>query len=258
MSKGKESLSSVTNALKLLNEFSIEERELGISELSIRLGLAKSTVFRLMKSLREAKLVEKNEETKKYFLGIGAFELGFKVYHSLEIRKIALPYMEQLMERTRKVVRLAMYDKGGVVYLANRKPNDDELTMSDIGNRAPSYCTAVGRILLAHQSSQEINRVLSGNLEAYTDNTKTDPEEIKTELQKVIKSGYAITHGEMRQNVGSLAVPIYNDFGKVVGSLSLTGPQSYFNSFAMTNYLKELQTYSRLISENLGIAFAVN
>ncbi|WP_180994373.1 IclR family transcriptional regulator [Bacillus sp. Marseille-P3661] len=257
MSKTKDSLSSVANAMRLLKEFSIEERELGISELSMRLGLAKSTVFRLMNSLKEAQLVEKNEETKKYYLGIGALELGFVVYHSLELRKKALPYMDQLMKRTRRVVRLATYDHGGIVYLAKKRPDEDDPTISDIGNRAPAYCTSVGRVLLAHQPEQEIIRVLSDKLAIHTSTTKICPEVIKKELTQVQQTGFAVTYGEYRNGVGSVAVPIYNDFGRVVGAISLTGPQNYFHSIKLNNYVNELKMHSRLISEQLGLEFAL-
>ena len=257
MSNTKDSLSSVSNAMRLLKEFSIEEQELGVSELSSRLGLAKSTVFRLLNSLKTAQLVEKNEETKKYHLGIGAFELGFKVYHSLEIRKTARPFMEQLYNRTRRVVRLAQYDHGSVVYLARIAPKDDDTTLSKIGYRTPSYCTAVGRVLLAYQNTQEINRVLGSELASYTKVTKIKADELKRELLQVEKNGLAVTYGEFRNGVGSVAVPIYNDYGKVIGALSLTGPQSYFHSINLNNYVKELKMHSRLITENLGLEFAL-
>lgn len=257
MSNTKDSLSSVSNAMRLLKEFSIEEQELGVSELSSRLGLAKSTVFRLLTSLKAAQLIEKNEETKKYHLGIGAFELGFKVYHSMELRKTALPYMEQLYNRTRRVVRLSKYDHGSIVYIAKITPKDDNTTISKIGYRTPAYCTASGRVLLAYQSNQEIKRVLSGEIYSFTNATKISPEEIKQELLQVERNGYSVTYGELRKGVASIAVPIFNDYKKVIGSLSLTGPQSYFHSINLNNYIKELKMHSRLITENLGLEYAL-
>jgi IclR family KDG regulon transcriptional repressor len=251
MSKQQEVLSSVHNAMRILKEFSLEEQELGISELSNRMGIAKSTVFRLMKTLNEANLVEKNEETQKYHLGIAAFELGFIVYHTMEIRLIGLPITEKLVKSTRKVARLGVYDQGGVVYLCKRVPDDDLGTISKIGNRVPSYCTAVGKVLLAHQSEEEIERVLKGNLKPYTSKTITSPDKLYKQLEEIRKTGFAITIEELRDGISSVAVPVYNDWGKVVSAISLTGAKSHF--YSVQSYVRELNNCSRLMTEKLGL-----
>ncbi|WP_052947589.1 IclR family transcriptional regulator [Aneurinibacillus tyrosinisolvens] len=251
--KQQEVLSSVHNAIRILKAFSMEERELGISELSSRLGLAKSTVFRLMKTLNEAHLVEKNIESQKYQLGIAAFELGFMVYHSMELRRVAVPLLDKLMNSVRKVVRLGVYDQGGVVYLYKGSPEVRSVTKSKIGNRVSVYCTAVGKILLAFQSKQEIDRVLAGELTAYTPHTITQPEVIKTRLTQIRKTGVAVTHEELRLGICSVAVPVYNDLGKVIAAISVTGNKSHFYPAQIQYYVKEMNIYSRLITEQLGL-----
>jgi IclR family KDG regulon transcriptional repressor len=250
MAKDLEVLSSVHNAVRILQEFSLEKKELGISELSERLGLAKSTIFRLVKTLSESHLVEKNEETHKYRLGIGAFELGFMVYHTMDIRLQALPILEKLMKSTRKVVRLGIYDKGGVVYLSKRVPEDDYGTISEEGNRVPSYCTAVGKVLLANQKEIEIERVLSGKLTAFTPKTIVDVDKLRMQLSEVSRTGYATTYEELRTGICSVAVPVYNDMDKVIAAISLTGMKSQFYSY-INHYIKELKSYSSLITERL-------
>jgi IclR family KDG regulon transcriptional repressor len=246
-----EVLSSVHNAMRILQEFSLKKRELGISELSERLGLAKSTVFRLVKTLGESHLIEKNDTTQKYRLGIGAFELGFMVYHTMDIRLHALPILEKLMESTRKVARLGVYDKGGIVYLANRIPDDDYGTISKIGNRVPTFCTAVGKVLLSFQEEDEITRVLEGDLVAYTAKTVTDKDKLRKQLIEIKTSGFAVTYEELREGICSIAVPVYNDFNEVIAGISLTGLKSQLYSGQVNNYVKELKKYSALITEKM-------
>ncbi|GAB7389180.1 IclR family transcriptional regulator [Bacillaceae bacterium] len=252
MAKQQETLSSVHNAMRILKQFSNEKPELGISELSMRLGLAKSTVFRLIRTLTEAGLVEQDKYSHKYRLGLTAFELGFLVYHKLEIRAVALPLLEKLMKSVRQVVRLGVYDKGGVIYLCKRAP-ENEVTISKIGNRVPAYCTAVGKVLLAHQSEEEIERVLGEKLKAYTSRTITDPETLRAQLKEIKQTGYAITNEELRKGICSVAVPVYNDLDEVIAAISITGSKSHFYPLQIQNYIQEMRMYSRLITERLGV-----
>ncbi|MDN4075423.1 IclR family transcriptional regulator [Fictibacillus terranigra] len=255
MSVKTEGLSSVHNAIRILQTFSLLEPELGISELSVRLGLAKSTVYRLIKTLNESNLVAQNKETQKYHLGIAAFELGFTVYHSMELRKIALPILEKLSASLRKVVRLAVYDNGGVVYLCKCIHDEDNGTISKIGERAPSHCTAIGKMLLAYQNEQEIDHVLNGYLSAYTSKTITSPIHLKEQIFESKQKGYAITREELREGISSVAVPVYNDFAKMIASISVTGSNFYFKPDRVKQYVKEMRNCSRLITERLGMGY---
>lgn len=248
-------LSSVHNAIRILQTFSLSETELGISELSMRLGLAKSTVFRLMKTLNAANLVEKNDETQKYHLGIAAFELGFIVYHSMELRRIAFPILEKLAKSIRRVVRLGVYDNGGVVYLCKRIHDDNNGTISKIGERVPSYCTAIGKVLLAHQDEEEIERVIHGSLTAYTNKTIVSPHKLKQQMIDIKNRGYAVTMEELRKGISSVAVPVYNDMGKIIAAISITGSKFHFYPNHIQQYVNELRTCSRLITERLGMGY---
>ncbi|OLN21531.1 hypothetical protein BTO30_14480 [Domibacillus antri] len=255
MAQKAEVLSSVHNAIRILQTFSLSEPELGISELSVRLGLAKSTVYRLMKTLNESNLVAQNKETQKYHLGLAAFELGFTVYHSMELRRIALPILDKLALSLRKVVRLAVYDKGEIVYLCKRVHDEDNGTVSKIGDRAPSHCTAIGKMLLAAQNEQEIDRVVAGCLHAYTDKTVTSPVQLKKQILDIKQKGYSITREELRDGISSVAIPVQNDMGKMIAAISVTGSKFQFHPDHVQQYVKEMRNCSRLITERLGMGY---
>jgi IclR family KDG regulon transcriptional repressor len=251
LAKQPETLSSVHNAMRILKEFTHEQPELGISELSVRLGLAKSTVFRLIKTLSENHLVEQNSRTQKYHLGIGAFELGFTVYHEMELRLIALPLLDKLMRTVRKAVHLGVYDQGGVVYLCKRIPEDHQGTISRIGRRVPAHCTASGKILLAHQDEKEINRFLSGELKPYTNKTITSKEKLMEQLDEVRKKGYVVCNEELKEGITSIAIPVYNDLNEVIAAISVTGSTPHFYSSQIQNHINEMRMFSRLITERM-------
>ncbi|WCK56683.1 IclR family transcriptional regulator [Aneurinibacillus sp. Ricciae_BoGa-3] len=253
MARQQEVLSSVYNAIRILKTFSSTETELGISELSVRLGLAKSTVYRLMKTLTETRLVRQNEDTQKYQLGIGAFELGFTAYHSMQLHRISIPYLEKLMESVRKVVRLGVYDNGGIVYLSKHTPDSDQATISKIGDRTPSYCSAVGKLLLAYQDDSEIDNVIGEGLYPYTAKTITNEEHFKQQIDEIRRVGYAVTMEELRIGICSVAIPVYNDMGKVMAAISVTGQKAHFYPNQIQQYVKEMKMYSRLITERLNM-----
>ncbi|WP_394236416.1 IclR family transcriptional regulator [Niallia oryzisoli] len=248
-------LSSVHNAIRILQTFSKTETELGITELSMRLGLAKSTVFRLMKTLNETNLVEKNQETQKYQLGIAAFELGFTVYHSMELRRVSVPVLDKLAKSINRVVRLGVYDKGGVVYLVKLSPNGESGTKSKIGDRIPTHCSAIGKMLLAHQSNDEVVRVIEGGLPRYTNNTIVTASDLEKNLIEIRQKDYALTMEELRDGISSVAVPVKNDLGKVVGAISITGSRASFSLNQIEQYVRELRQCSRLITEQMGMDY---
>lgn len=251
MAKQMETLSSVHNAMRILKEFTLQQPELGISELSGRLGLAKSTVFRLIRTLTENNLVQQNPRNQKYHLGIAAFELGFTVYHEMELRSVAMPLLDKLMRSIRRTVHLGVYNNGGVVYLIKRMPEGNMGTISKIGKRVPSHCTASGKVLLAYLAEEELQRLCSNGLKAYTEKTITDEGLLKEQLLQVKQKGYAVCHEELKPGICSAAVPVFNDDNEVIAAVSVTGTPSQFMAAEVQSYVQEMRMYSRLINERM-------
>ena len=95
-------IESIKRAVRILHTFSLEEKELGITEISTRLNLHKSTVHRILVTLASENVVIKNHENQKYHLGITLYKWGSIVQHQMEIREFALPIMKDLAERTKE------------------------------------------------------------------------------------------------------------------------------------------------------------
>ncbi|MCL6598149.1 MAG: IclR family transcriptional regulator [Alicyclobacillus macrosporangiidus] len=253
MAKKQQHLSSVHNAIRILHEFSDDTPELGISELSARLGLAKSTVFRLIRTLCEAHLIEQDSATHKYRLGLGTFVIGSIAYRKLELRAKAFPLLVDLMNSVRRVVRLGIYDQGGVVYLCKLPEDKETARFSSIGKRVACHSTAIGKLLLAYQHEKEIRRVLQKPLAAYTPRTIVDPERVLAQLSEIRKNGYALTQEEATPGICSVAVPVFNDEGNVIAAISVTGSRSEFLPAQVQTYVRQMRTCSRLITERLDI-----
>lgn len=108
-------------------------------------------------------------------------------------------------------------------------------------------------MLLANQSEKEIERVITDPLTKYTNKTIVSPHELKKEILEIRKRGYAVTMEEVRNGISSVAVPVYNDMWKVVGAISVTGAKSHFYASQFDQYVRELRTCSRRITERMGM-----
>jgi DNA-binding IclR family transcriptional regulator len=161
-------LRSVNNALAVLESFSAERPEIGVTELSHTLGLGKSTVHRLLTSLAARGYVRKNPDTERYRLGFKAFEVGSLVAGRGAVREVAAPFLRSLMRATKETVHLGVLDEWEVVYI-DKMESDQPLQMySRIGRRAPLHCTALGKALVAGEPEDWLDRFLGRRLRGYT------------------------------------------------------------------------------------------
>ena len=170
---GGERLSSVATAIRLLKAFSEDDDELGISELSRRLGLAKSTVHRLAVTLVSEGLLEQDRDNGKYHLGIALFRLGALVRRRMNVSNEARPYLYDLREKINETVHLAILDGSEIMYVYNLESTQAIRMRSDIGVRKPAYCTAEGQAILAFQPAEVIERVVAAGLAPRTPKTLT-------------------------------------------------------------------------------------
>ena len=217
-------LRSVNNALAVLESFSVERPEIGVTELSHTLGLGKSTVHRLLTSLASRGYVRKNPETERYCLGFKAFEVGSLAAGRGSIRDIAAPFLRSLMQATKETVHLGVLDEWEVVYI-DKIESDHPLQMySRVGRRAPLHCTALGKSLAAWETDDWLDRFLRRRLRSYTPSTLTEPGDVRRELAKIRTARYALDGEEFALGLKCVAAPLFDHSRRVVASLGIAGP----------------------------------
>lgn len=216
-------LRSVDNALALLEAFSAERAELGVTELSRALGLGKSTVHRLLGTLASRGYVLQDPKTEKYRLGLKAFEVGTVAVGRLSSREVTTPFLQRLMAATRETVHLGVLDGWEVVYIDKIESQQTLRMYSRIGRRAPLHCTALGKALLAFRPEEEIDRFLRRRLKSYTPQTLTAPGDLKAELAGIRARGYAIDDEEFDTGLKCIAAPVRDHTGEVVASVGIAG-----------------------------------
>lgn len=243
-------IQSVNRAIQILKCFENNE-ELGVTEISKLMELHKSTVFGLISTLEMNGLLEKNDSTGKYRLGLELFRLGTKVNSNL--RKIAVPYLEKLVAEFEETVNLVVMDNLSVVYLEKVEGKHSMRTSTAVGKRFPLYCTAVGKSILSGISDVELKDKLDRmDFVKCTDKSICNKNDLVKAVEDTKNKGYAEDFEEMEIGLVCVAAPIYNHLGTAFAAISVSGP-----SFRMTGNLRKeiseaLVRYSMDISRRLG------
>lgn len=218
---------SVNRAFQILNTFTIENPQLGVTEISRKTGLNKATVFRFLKSLEDLGMIYKNPQTELYQLGIRLYELGFKVPIRESVIQQMHPILVSLVEKIKMTVHLATLQSDEVLYLDKIKCRKSLQMNTHIGAHYPAHCTALGKSLLAYLPEDELDAILNRQtLHALTKNSITDIELLKNELNRTRSRGYAIDNEEFEYGLRCLAVPILGYDQKPLVAISISGALS--------------------------------
>jgi IclR family transcriptional regulator, KDG regulon repressor len=231
-------LSSVTNALRILKAFDAHHREWGVSDLARHLDISKSSVHRLMSTMTEERMLEQNRETGRYHLGLAVFDLAGAISTRYDLHEAVMGPLSELRQRSGETVQVAVLDSREVVYIERLDSPNTLRMFLDIGRRNHAHSTATGKVLLAHQSPAELDRILQGwVLPKLTPKTITQIKKLREELALVRDRGWAENWHESELGVVSIGAPIHSRDGKVVAALSLAGPadriEPYRREFAL-------------------------
>ncbi|HTK14066.1 MAG TPA: IclR family transcriptional regulator [Xanthobacteraceae bacterium] len=248
----KKRLSSVGTAVLLLKTFSEDQPELGISMLSRRLGIAKSTVHRLAATLVAEGLLEQDAETEKYRLGIGLFRLGALVRRRMTVSNEARPFLYALREKTNETVQLAILDGTEIMFIFNLESTQAIHLRADLGVRRPAYCTAAGQAILAFQPAETVAKVIAKGLTALTPQTVTDAAALHKTLRDVRQRGCAVEDEESEIGMRSISAPIRNDAGDVVAAIGTGGPVTRLSRKAITALIPHVIASADEVSQRLG------
>ncbi len=217
-------IQSVAHALDVLEEFKGDAIELGVTELSKKLKLHKNNIFRLLATLEARGYIEQNKSTENYRLGLKSLELGQTFIRQMGLLRQARPTLEELAARANETSYLAIMRSQDVIYLDVVEANQTVRVASRVGLRLPPFCTAVGKVLIASDSEEELRKKLPEHLEKRTDKTITDSKALIEHLKKVHKQGFALDDEEYEEGVRCIAAPVRDYTGNVVAAISISGP----------------------------------
>lgn len=243
-------IQSIDRATELLNSIARYPEPVSLKVLSAETGFHSSTTFRILASLIQNQLVEK-DTSGNYRLGLRLLQLGVRLHSNIDMRALAIPVLESLRDKLNESVYLTIREGDEVVYIEKMTPNRLVHVQQMIGSRAPLHVTAVGKLMLGISGNDAVEGYAQRtNLPAYTRNTINDTERLKQECAQAVKQGYALDNEEAEVDVGCIGVLIFDNTNTAVGGLSVSAPIERRRN----SWVKELMQAGRILSDQLGYA----
>ncbi|MFF2242869.1 IclR family transcriptional regulator [Arthrobacter sp. NPDC058130] len=243
---------SVDRALAVL-EILARDGHAGVSEIAEEMGIHKSTVSRLLGSLVSREMVHQNSERGKYQLGFGILRLASSIPGRLSLVQEARSVLESLAEEFKETVNLAVLRSNYAVNV-DQAMGPSTLAMYDwVGSLTPLHATSSGKVLLAALEADERDRILKHTgLPARTPRTITSRDALENQLLEVARDGYAQAKEEFEIGLNSIAVPVYNHVGSVIGAVSVSGPAFRFKPEEIEGLIESLGQAGLQISAKMG------
>ncbi len=246
-------LKAIKRALDILMVLGQDSHELGVTEIAKRLAMNKSTVSRVLATLKAEGFVTQNPADRKYRLGLKVLELASIVLSTMELRKVAAPRIRELSEKVNETVDMYIIDGHHRVCIDRAEGNREVRTALSVGNRAPLHAGAPGKLLLAFLPEEKRNALVKDlHLRAFTSKTITSPVKLLEELDTIRNQGFATSLSEYVDLFNSVAAPIRDSSGSVIAALGMSGLVNHFNADKVPEYAAETVKTADLISRELG------
>ncbi len=217
---------SLERGLAILGAFTEHSPVMGIADLAREVDLNKSTAFRYVATLARLGYLQQDPESKKYTLGPKVVDLGFAAINSMEITRVAGRHLQALADETGHTVSMAVLDGTDIVYVDRRRSSRASYPSLDlnlhVGSRLPAYCTAMGKVLLAHRDPGSLRTLLERtDLARRAPKTITAREQLTFALSRVRETGIALNDEELAPGLRALAVPVRARSGEVVAAINV-------------------------------------
>ncbi|MEU8639523.1 IclR family transcriptional regulator [Amycolatopsis sp. NPDC048633] len=210
-------IQSIERAAAILRLLARGSGRLGVGEIAESLELAKGTAHGILRTLQGVGFVEQDRDSGKYQLGAALLHLGTSYLDVNELRSRAINWADALASRSGEAVRIGAPLEGRVLVVHHVFRPDDSLQTLDVGTLLPLHATALGKVLLAYDTT------LKATPESYTRRTLATQTAIKRECAKVREAGWAAENGEMIAGEAGIAAPIRGHGGIVVGAIGVSG-----------------------------------
>jgi IclR family transcriptional regulator, KDG regulon repressor len=245
-------ITALQRGLSLLHLFSEAPRGLTAKQVAGLTRLPVSTVHRFLANLVSAGFLNRDGDGN-HQLGIACFAIGQAAAAQLDIRRLSLPYLRELNQQTKETIHLTVRHGLSAVYVEKLDSSEPLRIHSRIGAAVPLYCTAVGKVMLAYMSTEEQERVLPElGLKRQTPNSVGNLQELRAELSRVRKNGYACDLEEHELHIRCVAAPIWDHTGSVQSSLSITAPTVRMPVTRLRQLAPLIQSAGLKISLELG------
>jgi DNA-binding IclR family transcriptional regulator len=247
------SVGALDKALNVLERLSLLDGDIDLGSLARQMRLPKSTLLRLLTTLKRHNLVHQDERTRRFRLGWALIYLGRAANRAFSLVELVHPFLDRLSRQTGETANLVLLERNHAVYV-------DQVVSESIIRGAPPvaaqlglHCTAAGKVLLAFQPLDRLEQILAQNrLEELTAKTITDPDHLRQALRRVRRQGYAVDDEESEVGGSCVAAPLRDRDGRVIAAISVVGPSSRFTRTTIPPHIRSVLLATAEISRRLG------
>lgn len=244
-------ITSLVKGIRVL-ELLAGTRSLGVSEVARLLGMNRASSHRFLSTLREIGYVERQSDGK-YRLSLKVLEVGMKALNRFEIRKAAQPYMQELSLCSKETINLGFWDGLEVIHLEKIHSREVLRMDSAIGTKAPAYCTALGKAILANLPGEEISAYLDSiEMTKLAPNTITNKNQLLKELNITRTRCYSIDNEELAIGLRCIAGAVFDHTGYPAYAMSVAGPTVRLTLEKIDELKNAVLSACRKLSEYLG------
>lgn len=240
------SVRSVERAISILKSFTRDDSKLSLSDMAERSNLPITTTLRITHTMESLNLLQRNED-KTYSLGTQVYLLGSIAKANFRPQKIIYPYMKSIRDATKEAVSLYGIEGEERVCFEHVESLLTMRCVMRVGDRAPLWAGAGGKVLLAFLGDEAIEREIK-KAHSVTPTTIYKPEELRKDLATIRERMFAVSWGEREDGVFSIAVPIFSMQGDILFSFSVAGPATRFTEEIGLSLVQQIQQMCKEIS----------
>ncbi|MEH6646719.1 IclR family transcriptional regulator [Sulfitobacter sp.] len=242
---------TVGKALEVLDMVAGFGKPVRFTDLLEKSPYPKATLYRFLQTLTNQQMLNYEEDTGTYSLGIRLMRLAHEAWKNASLAPIARPHVETLAAQIGETVHLAQLDNGQVLFVDKLNASDRFQTLAQVGQVAPAYCTGVGKAMLAFVAPKRLQIALQQqSYLQYTDATHGSAESLMKELEIIRAQGIAFDREEHQRGVNSIAAPILSSNGRIVGAISIASATSRFDTDALMQFREPLLDAAKKIGDD--------
>lgn len=243
----------VYKVFAILQEIAGSDSDLGISDLSRRLNISKSTVYGITLALSDLGAVIQDPGTKKFRLGPALIKLGNRALAGIDIRSVARPIMEDLSSRFRETIFLGTFDEKGITIIEKAESPAELKISAPVGTRIPLFAGAAGKVFLSGLKEEDLKNILSRKqIPMFTENTVTDTGKYMEILKAVRRDGYSTDYEEYIRGVNAICVPVPDPKGEYLAAMWMVGFVHSFHREKMDQAIEATLQAAAGITRMLG------
>jgi len=255
--KNREEVRSLVKALTTLQTLATASTDMDLGGLSNRTGIPKSTLVRLLATLKTFGFVFQDPETRRYRLGWALIYLGKEAERQLRFPVVLRPFLEQLAQETGETASLGILAGYHAVYVDQVVSKNIIKGAPPVGTPLDLHCTAVGKVLLSSFSDEEFEHFVRENgLPARTEHTITDVTQLRRELEAIRRRGYAVDNEEAERGGRCVAAPVFDAKGRIIAAISIVGPTNRLTLDRLEHYASIVRRVAFAASKVLGFQLA--